>query len=104
MERPVQFIIRGTFNDKYNRMSSEKQKESIESEWAKSREYYAKGLLRFIWLFDDQPVIMSIFEADSREHMDALLADYPGVKQGFVTAEIHKVGPYGGFMPEFAQQ
>lgn len=100
----MQFMIRGLFNDNYTNMSPEEQKTGIESEWAKSREYYAKGLLRFIWLFEDQPVIMSLFEVDSREQMDALLADYPGVKQGFVTAEIHKVGPYGGFAPEFQKQ
>ena len=99
----MQFMIRGIFNDNYTNMSSDDKQKGIESEWAKSREYYAKGLLRFIWLFEDQPVIMSIFETESREQMDALLADYPGVQQGFVTAEIHKVGPYGGFMPEFAQ-
>lgn len=96
-------MIHGRFNEKYTGMAPDKQKESIESEWAKSREYYAKGLLRFIWLFEDQPVIMSVFEAESPEHMDALLADYPGVKQGFVTSEIHKVGPYGGFFPELAK-
>jgi hypothetical protein len=36
---------------------------------------------------------MSIFEADSREHMDALLADYPGIKEGFVTVDVRMIEP-----------
>ncbi len=93
----MQFVVLGNFNDKFNAMTSEKQQEGMESEWAKSREYYGQGLLRQIWLFEADQAIMSVFEADSREHMERLLADYPGVKAAWVTAEIREAKPYGGF-------
>ena len=98
----MQFIVLGNSNEKFNAMTPEKQQEGMESEWAKSREYYAKELLRQIWLFEADQAIMSVFEADSREHMEQLLADYPGVKAGWVTGEIREAKPYGGFAPELA--
>ena len=96
----MQFVVFGNFNDKFKAMSPAEQQEGMESEWAKSREYYAKGLLRQIWLFEESQAIMSVFEVDTREHMDRLLADYPGIKEGFVTGEIRAASPYGGFAPE----
>lgn len=99
----MQFVVLGNFNDTFNQMSPEQQNTGMASEWAKSREYYAKGLLRQIWLFEADQAIMSVFEAESRARMDELLADYPGVIAGFVTAEIREAKPYGGFAPEFAE-
>lgn len=99
----MQFVVLGNFNDTYNRMSPAEQQEGMQAEWAKSREYYSKGLLRQIWLFPDEQAIMSVFEADSSEQMEQLLADYPGVKAGFVNAEIRRAKPYGGFFPDLAK-
>lgn len=99
----MQFVVLGKFNEKFNQMPPEQQRTGMASEWAKSREYYAKGLLRQIWLFEADQAIMSVFEADSRARMDQLLADYPGVIAGFVTAEIREAKPNGGFAPEFAE-
>ncbi|MBC7770233.1 MAG: hypothetical protein H7124_15730 [Phycisphaerales bacterium] len=96
----MQFIVLGSFNDKFGKMSPADQQAGMESEWAKSREYYSKGLLRQIWLFEAEQSIMSVFEADSREHMESLLADYPGMKAGWVTGEIRKADAYGGFVPD----
>lgn len=47
---------------------------------------------------------MSMFEADSRDHMMTLLADYPGVRAGWVTAEIRSLESYWGFFPELADE
>ena len=98
----MQFVIHGNFNEKFNRMSPDEQQKGLESEYEKSREYYAKGLLRQIWLFEEEQAILSVFEADSREHMERLLADYPGVKGGWVTGKINDAKPYGGFGPRHA--
>jgi muconolactone delta-isomerase len=100
----MQFVVLGHFNDRFNEMSPEQQKEGSHAEWAKSRDYYAKGYLRRIWVYEDDQGIMSLFETDSREHMETLLADYPGVKAGWVTAEIRLLEPYWGFFPELAEQ
>ena len=32
--------------------------------------------------------------------MDALIAEYPGIKEGFVTADIRAIEPYPGFFPD----
>ena len=98
----MQFFILANFNDKFNSMSAAQQQQGMQSEWAKSREYYGKGLLRQIWLFEAEQAIISVFETVSREQMESLLADYPGVKAGWVTAEIRESKPYGGFAPEIA--
>ena len=98
----MQFLILANFNEVFDRKSAAEKQASMEAEWAKSREYYAKGLLRHIWLSPEQQAITSIFDVESRAQMDALLADYPGLKEGFVTAEIREAQPYGGFAPEFA--
>src|SRR5262245_56452039 len=99
----MQFIVFGHFNDRYAALSPAGQRTGIEAEWAKSREYYSKGFLRAIWLFENNQGILSVFDAASREQMETLLADYPGMKQGFVTAEIRVVEPYSGFFPELAR-
>ncbi|QIG78613.1 muconolactone Delta-isomerase family protein [Stakelama tenebrarum] len=99
----MQFVIFGKFNDKYAAMSPSEQKSGIEAEWAKSREYYSRGYLRAIWLFENDEGIMSLFDAESRDHMEMLLAGYPGMQQGFVTAEIRGIEPYSGFFPELAK-
>ena len=98
----MQFVVLGRFNESYNHMSPAEQQAGMQAEWAKSREYYAHGFLRQIWLFQAEQSIMSVFEVESREHMDKLLADYPGVKAGFVTAEIRLAEPYAGFFPDLA--
>lgn len=100
----MQFVILAHFNERFNDLSPEQQREGSHAEWAKSREYYAKGHLRRIWLYEKDQGIMSIFEADSRERMEALLADYPGVKAGWVAAEIRSIEPYWGFFPELADE
>lgn len=99
----MQFLILGNFNETFNRMSPAEQQEGMQAEWAKTREYYAKGLLRQIWVSQAEQSIISVFDAESREHMERLLADYPGMKAGFVTAEIRLAEPYGGFFPDLAK-
>ena len=98
----MQYVILGNFNEKFGKMPADQQKKGMESEWAKSREYYSKGLLRQIWLFEAEQAIMSVFEVDTRAHMEKLLADYPGVKAGWVTASIREAAPYNGFFPELS--
>lgn len=98
----MQFVVFGKFNEKFAAMSPSEQKSGIESEWAKSREYYSRGYLRAIWLFENDEEIMSLFDAESRDHIGKLLADYPGMQQRLVTAEVRGIEPYSGFFPEQA--
>lgn len=100
----MQFIVLGHFNEKFNVLSPEQQRDGSHAEWAKSREYYSTGHLRSSWVYEKDQGIIAIFEADSREHMESLLADYPGVKAVWVTAEIRSIEPYWGFFPELADE
>lgn len=100
----MQFMIIAHFNEKYNLLSVEKQQEGSRAEWAKSREYYSLGLLRHAWVYEKDQGIVSIFETESREQVEALLADYPGAKGGWVSATILAIEPYWGFFPEEAEE
>jgi muconolactone delta-isomerase len=100
----MQFMILGHFNEKYNALSPEEQQKGSRAEWAKSRELYSKGHLRRVWVYERDQGIMSLFEADSREQMETLLADYPGIQAGWVSAEVRAIDPYWGFFPELADE
>jgi muconolactone delta-isomerase len=100
----MQFVVLAHFNEKFNALSPEEQKEGSHAEWAKSREYYAKAFLRRSWIYESDQGIIALFEANSRAHMEQLLADYPGVEAGWVSAEIRAITPYGGFFPELADE
>lgn len=65
-----------------------------------SRKWYRNGWLRQSWLFENNEGSIGIFEVESREKMDELIAQYPGIKEGFVTADIRVIEPYPGFFPD----
>lgn len=96
----MQFIVLGHFNDKFNALSPEHQRQGSHAEWTKSREYYATGHLRQVWVCGKNQGIISLFETDSHDQMEALLADYPGVQAGWVSTDIRSIEPYWGFFPE----
>jgi len=100
----MQFMILAHFNETFNDLSDEEKLEGSHAEWAKSREYYGAGHLRRVWVYDKDQGIISLFEADTREQVEMLLADYPGVKAGWVSAEIRSIEPYWGFFPELADE
>jgi muconolactone delta-isomerase len=78
--------------------SQEMKRLSVE-EFARTREYYAKGLLRNIWRLEGQRGAVCLFEADSMEHLQELVAEYPLVRLGFVHPEIFTLAPYPGLGP-----
>lgn len=100
----MQFVVHGHFNERFASLSQEQQHQGSQAEWSKSREYYAAGYLRQVWVVDTDQGIISLFEADSRVHMESLLAAYPGVQAGWVSADIHLLEPYWGFFPELTDQ
>jgi len=93
----MQFIVFGKLSDKYDGKSIADLQEVLKGEWAASREWYKKNWLRQTWLFENNAGSIGIFEVESREKMDQIIADYPGIKEGFVTADIHVIEPYAGF-------
>lgn len=100
----MQFMILAHFNEQFNELSADEKQEGSHAEWAKSREYYSTGHLRRVWVYNEDQGIISLFEAECREEMEALLADYPGVKAGWVSAEIRSIAPYWGFFPDLADE
>jgi muconolactone delta-isomerase len=74
--------------------------EVLEAEWTRSRELYAQGVLRHIWMMEGNRGVVAVYEADSLEHMRAINAEYPMVKAGYANHEIHGLTPYVGFTPE----
>lgn len=99
----MQFIVFGKLSDKYHGKPVTGLQEVLKGEWAKSREWYKKGHLRQSWLFENNEGSIGIFEVESREQMDALIADYPGIKEGFVTADVRMIEPYTGFFPDMVE-
>ena len=96
----MQFIVFGKLSDEYDGKPIKGLQEVLKGEWGKSREWYAKGLLRQSWLFENNEGSIGLFEVESRQKMDEMIADYPGVKEGFVTADVHVIEPYPGFFPD----
>jgi muconolactone delta-isomerase len=94
----MQFVVFGKLADQYNGKPPAELQDMLQGEYAKSREYYAKGLLRHIWLFEGNQGIMSIFEADSRAQMNALLTDR-GSRKGS-SRSMRTIEPYSGFFPD----
>jgi muconolactone delta-isomerase len=94
----MQFLVFGKPEQQSadNGPSEEMKRFSVE-EFAKTREYYSKGLLRNIWRLEGQRGAICLFEADSIEHLQELVAEYPFVKLGFVHPEIFTLAPYPGF-------
>ena len=92
----MQFIVFGKLPDEYNGKPVVGLQEVLEGEWAKSREWYKKGHLRQSWLYENNRESFGLFEVKSRKKMDELIADYPGIKEGFVTADVRVIEPYTG--------
>jgi muconolactone delta-isomerase len=99
----MQFIVFGKLSEEYDGEPIEGLQEVLKGEWAKSREWYAKGLLRQSWLFENNEGSIGIFEVESREKMDEMIAEYPGIEEGFVTADVHVIEPYPGFYPDMVE-
>ena len=99
----MQFIVFGKLSEEYNGKPVAGLQEVLKGEWAKSREWYKKGYLRHTWLYENNEGSIGIFEVESREKMDEMIADYPGIKEGFVTADVRVIEPYTGFFPDMVE-
>ena len=99
----MQFIVFGKLADQYNGKPISGLQEVLKGEWHASREWYKRGWLRQSWLFENNEGSIGIFEVELREKMDEIIADYPGIKEGFVTADIHVIEPYPGFFPDMVE-
>ncbi len=93
----MQFIVLGKITDKYAGKPIADMQDVLKGEWAASREWYKKGWLRETWLRADNIGSIGIFEVESRAKMDEIIVNYPGIKEGLVTAEIQEIVPYAGF-------
>ena len=100
----MQFLVFGKLSKAYDGKPIAGLQNVLKGEWEKSREWYAKGLLRQSWLFEHNAGSIGLFEVESREQMDAMIAEYPGIKEGFVTADVRVVEPYPGFLPDLVEQ
>ena len=96
----MQFILFGKLSDQHDGKPIAGLQEVLKGEWEASREWYKRGWLRQTWLFENNGGSIGIFEVDSREKMDELIAQYPGIKEGFVTADVRAIEPYPGFFPD----
>ncbi|CAN5206139.1 hypothetical protein BH10PSE12_BH10PSE12_33140 [soil metagenome] len=93
----MQFIVFGKLSDEYNGKPVAGLQDVLKGEFAASREWYKKGWLRQSWLFENNGGSIGLFEVESRAKMDEIIADYPGMKEGFVTADVRAIDPYPGF-------
>ena len=66
-------------------------------ERAQARTLYAQGFIRQIWHRGDGGGACIVFEADSEEHVNALLNTLPFVKAGMLDVMIVPLKPYSGF-------
>ena len=96
----MQFIVFGKLSDQYHGKPILGLQEVLKGEWEKSREWYAKGYLRQTWLFKNNGGSIGIFGVESREKMAEMIADYPGIRKGFVTTDVWVIEPYPGFFPD----
>jgi muconolactone delta-isomerase len=93
----MQFLVLGKPQQKLmDNGSSEEVKRLRVEESEKTREYYSKGLLRNIWLLGDHKGVICLFEADSIEHLNELVAEYPFIKHGYIRPETFTLAPYPG--------
>lgn len=72
--------------------------DAVRGDWAKAREYYARGIFRQMWMLGRG--MIAICEADSREQLEALCAELPMKRAGYIEYEITELAPYRGFAPE----
>lgn len=71
--------------------------EKVGGDWAKAFEYYMQGVLRQSWTAGMG--FVAVCEADSQAHLEALLAELPLAKAGYITMDIRELKPYRGFGP-----
>lgn len=72
----------------------------LEPEAERVRTLYAQGIVRNIWSRDDSPGAVSLLEADSLEHAQAICKSYPLMQKGML--ELQMLIPlrgYRGFGP-----
>jgi len=95
----MQFFVFGKPQEKLIRnWSSPEIQELVAAEFAKSREYYSRGVLRQISTLGDSKGVVCIFETDSLEQLHELVAGYPLQEHGYVKHEIYAMQPYPGFV------
>lgn len=95
----MQFAIIGRPGDVFSSATPPADlQETIAAEWAKSREYYAAGILRQMWMLGGYKGALGIFEADSPEHMEQINAGYPMVQKGYAVHEIVQLDHYPAFL------
>jgi muconolactone delta-isomerase len=93
----MQFLVFGKPQQKsIDNGSSEEFKQLRVEELARTREYYSKGFLRNIWLLGEHKGVLCLFETDSIEQLNELIAGYPFIEHGYIRSEIFTLAPYPG--------
>jgi muconolactone delta-isomerase len=70
-----------------------------DEESRRARTLYMDGYLRRVWHRDDVPGACLLWEADSEEHVKAILATLPFVRGGLISIIVIPLRPYAGFGP-----
>ncbi|HMD21448.1 MAG TPA: muconolactone Delta-isomerase family protein [Alloacidobacterium sp.] len=74
--------------------------ELIAGEAARVREYYASGLIRQVWRRGDTPGASILWEATSKEEVQAAIETFPLFKAGLLeVVALVPLEPYPGFNP-----
>jgi muconolactone delta-isomerase len=74
--------------------------ELIAGEAARVREFYASGLIRQVWKRGDTPGASILWEATSKEEVQAAVERLPLFKAGMLeVVALIPLEPYGGFGP-----
>lgn len=73
----------------------------LEGEVRKSWQFVTQGTLRQQWLFAEGPGAVFIWEAESRETLDAMLAEYPMYKEGLLDFQVTSLKPYDAYSTLF---
>ena len=64
---------------------------------------YARGFIREIYERADQPGVVMICEANERSEVEAMLADLPLAKAGFLDTEVIELKPFDLWTTLFAR-
>lgn len=93
----MQFLFLGTPKPEFLRNPPANLMDAVRGDWAKSQEYFGRGIFRQLWTSDKG--IAFVCEADSPEQLKSYLDELLMAQANLIDIEIRELQPYRGFTP-----
>lgn len=69
--------------------------DKVHGDQAMARDLYGRGIFRQLWMSGYGAIVLG--EAESREQFDAIIAELPLAKAGYIDVDVFELTPYAGF-------